>query len=772
MSEIDLDFKLHPNQYEIFSSPARFRAVAAGRRFGKSYLAAAECIISALQDTNKYGYKLAGKPVWYIAPTWKQGMDAVWHYITDLGKAVIASTREKDGVIRLVNGAQIHIKGSDRPDCYDEQTEILTSEGWKRFQDLNRTEKVLTLNPDGLQAEWQRPYKYVDQAYSGKVYRLKARGSLDLVVTPGHNFLVRSSKGKLKLKTVEELSLSGDSIPAKTGWVGRDNPAISEDMCALMGFYLAEGTAYGNCGGDITKRNGNYEVFFAQTPGAKGGIKGDVKAQFRLILERLGYTVRDRGDGFSIYNKALWQSLLPLGNKYHKRLPQEYKDLPVNKLQLILDWFIKGDGSIRLKEGRTKPDIVMYSVSKGLLDDLQEIAIKCGWSANLTLKHPAGPCTIMGRESYNVNCYQLQLRHSQYKRFSSSRKSYISEEAYTGRIGCVGVRNHVVMVRRNGIATWSGNTLRGSGLRGAVLDEFASMKPATWDQIISPALADVKGWGLFIGTPHFTAPHFRELWERARESSAQDDWAAFTYTSTDNPYVDAAAEIERMRAAGVPEAVIRQEMYASFNAMGDKVLDPSKIVLVNSAPFTGSWYVLVDPAGFSDEGKGLVPKSRDECAIAVVCVGEQGWYIEDIVHGRWGVRETALKIVATAAKYRPRLVGVEKGSLKNALMPYMDDRMRQLGVYPQIAPLTHGGQKKTERIIWALQGRLESGRIYAKKAPFNQHLFSQMLDFPNKFAHDDLIDALAYTDQIADTPFVGAVDMQPSFEVLDVEAGY
>ncbi|NNK13168.1 MAG: hypothetical protein HKP52_02930 [Desulfofustis sp.] len=41
--------------------------------------------------------------------------------------------------------------------------------------------------------------------------------------------------------------------------------------------------------------------------------------------------------------------------------------------------------------------------------------------------------------------------------------------------------------------------------------------------------------------------------------------------------------------------------------------------------------------------------------------------------------------------------------------------MRRLNVYPQIQPVTHGGQKKIDRITWALQGRFEKGRIKLKE---------------------------------------------------------
>jgi len=42
--------------------------------------------------------------------------------------------------------------------------------------------------------------------------------------------------------------------------------------------------------------------------------------------------------------------------------------------------------------------------------------------------------------------------------------------------------------------------LRGDGLDFIVLDEFASMAPQAWTEVLRPALADKQGHALFIGT--------------------------------------------------------------------------------------------------------------------------------------------------------------------------------------------------------------------------------------------------------------------------------
>jgi hypothetical protein len=45
------------------------------------------------------------------------------------------------------------------------------------------------------------------------------------------------------------------------------------------------------------------------------------------------------------------------------------------------------------------------------------------------------------------------------------------------------------------------DALRGIGLDGVILDEYADMRPSVWGDVIRPALADKQGWATFIGTP-------------------------------------------------------------------------------------------------------------------------------------------------------------------------------------------------------------------------------------------------------------------------------
>lgn len=71
------------------------------------------------------------------------------------------------------------------------------------------------------------------------------------------------------------------------------------------------------------------------------------------------------------------------------------------------------------------------------------------------------------------------------------------------------------------------DSLRGEGLDFVVLDEYASMRPEAWTEVLRPALADRKGKALFIGTPN-GLNHFYDLFQEARTHA---EWAAFQFTT-------------------------------------------------------------------------------------------------------------------------------------------------------------------------------------------------------------------------------------------------
>ena len=310
-------------------------------------------------------------------------------------------------------------------------------------------------------------------------------------------------------------------------------------------------------------------------------------------------------------------------------------------------------------------------------------------------------------------------------------------------------------------------TMRGVSLKFLVMDEYADMKPEVFEQILRPALADQKGAALFIGTP-MGRNHFYDLYKYA-ELENDESYTAWHFTSYDNELLD-PDEIDLAKKS-MSSYAFRQEFMASFEARGSEMFK-EEWVKFGETPEIGDYYISIDLAGFEDVSKKRTKNSKlDESAIAVVKVNENGWHLENIIYGRWDLAETARKIFEAVRDYRPISVGIERGISKQAVMSPLMDLMKQRGRFFVVEELTHGNRKKTDRIMWALQGRFENGQITLGKGEWNSRFMDQLFQFPDPLTHDDLVDAFAYTDQLAKVAYNYDFEID-DLEVLDAVTGY
>lgn len=97
---------LHDNQRAIFADPHRFKAVAAGRRFGKTKLGALMCFAVAAQ----------GGRAWWVAPQYGIALIG-WRMMRRLAAQVPGvQIRESERMITLPTGGTVQIKSADNPD--------------------------------------------------------------------------------------------------------------------------------------------------------------------------------------------------------------------------------------------------------------------------------------------------------------------------------------------------------------------------------------------------------------------------------------------------------------------------------------------------------------------------------------------------------------------------------------------------------------------------------------------------------------------------------
>ena len=144
--------------------------------------------------------------------------------------------------------------------------------------------------------------------------------------------------------------------------------------------------------------------------------------------------------------------------------------------------------------------------------------------------------------------------------------------------------------------------------------------------------------------------------------------------------------------------------------------------------------------------------NADYSAIVTVGVNSAGhWFVLDVEYGRYDPSTTMDAIFSAVQKWRPLSVGIEIVAYQAALQHFLEKEMPQRGIFFRITPLR--AEKKKEIRIDAIQPRFALGSVWFKSgAVWLSEIESELLAYPHG-ARDDVIDALAYVEQMATTPY-------------------
>ena len=144
----------------------------------------------------------------------------------------------------------------------------------------------------------------------------------------------------------------------------------------------------------------------------------------------------------------------------------------------------------------------------------------------------------------------------------------------------------------------NGDSLRGQYFDGVVLDEIGDQNPKIWTEIVRPALADRRGWCLFIGTPKGNN-HFADFKDRALKGNG---WKFLEFKASETNVLDPTELADAKAEMG--EDKYKQEFECSFDA-----------------PVEGAYYgQLLNEA---DEDNRVTTIPRDEIA-RLVCSWDLG----------------------------------------------------------------------------------------------------------------------------------------------------
>lgn len=144
--------------------------------------------------------------------------------------------------------------------------------------------------------------------------------------------------------------------------------------------------------------------------------------------------------------------------------------------------------------------------------------------------------------------------------------------------------------------------------------------------------------------------------------------------------------------------------------------------------------------------------NADYSAIVTVGVNSAGhWFVLDVEYGRYDPSTTMDAVFSAVQKWRPLAVGIEAVAYQSALLHFLEKEMPQRGIFFRITPLK--AEKRKELRIDTLQPRFVVGSVWLKShAVWLPEIEAELLAYPHG-VNDDVIDALAYVEQMSATPY-------------------
>ena len=324
--------------------------------------------------------------------------------------------------------------------CFSEDTEFLTDDGWKCYDNIEDYNKLVSLNLTEDKLEYCEIQDRVKRHVNEDLYHLKST-HIDQLVTSKHRVLVKKIGSNRQIGDYEIFHadmLPGDFLKIPTANIlDWDGLVLSDEELRLIVWVVADGSIE-------TKKNSN-------SLGIRWHLKKIRKVErLTQLLDKLKIKYSSRPQQTGNYKIRISNS-----DQYHnkiidwcyiksgkKQLPTFIKQANLHQTHIIFDEYAHTDGNYHSINNK---HLIQISTSKQIEGDiLQELAHTNGFSCKISPKKGNGKNIVL---SVNKNKYDAEM----------VRCRNIKIQKYIGNVVCFTVKNSTLMVRRNGCVFISGN---------------------------------------------------------------------------------------------------------------------------------------------------------------------------------------------------------------------------------------------------------------------------------------------------------------------------
>lgn len=327
---------------------------------------------------------------------------------------------------------QLNSKG---PNCFSDDTEVLTIEGWKLFADIQSDMRLAQYDEASGAIDFAVPEAHYSFPYKGEMRHITTEQQIDLLVTPEHDCLLRRRKGDHRTFRVMAAAYKTDDQQIQAGrFVGGD-VSLAAHQVTLIAALQADGYVHKPIIDARGRHRGNgghlqwtlwkpRKVERLRAALAAAGIRATEYPKTRAVGEKTNYP---NGILFYVNRDAVpeWLRGKKFFGSWLLSLDRATLDMFAEEI-----WFWDGMPSQRS----------MYSSSiKENTDWAQIITILSGRRAKVRRYHN-------GNAKSNVN-WQVDASDGDYSLTSNCSNESV---ACDGRVYCVTMPKHTVIVRRNG----------------------------------------------------------------------------------------------------------------------------------------------------------------------------------------------------------------------------------------------------------------------------------------------------------------------------------
>jgi len=358
--------------------------------------------------------------------------------------------------------------------CMDEKTLTLTDSGFKKYDEIDKNDKIACYNPDTKEMEYH-PYieKWVYD-YEGEMIHFQT-DKIDFLCTPNHKMYSQKRDGNkydfIEAKNVKKRAKFIGTVDGFEGdyqksiEIGEEEYTIY-DFCKLIGYYVSEGWTK-----EEKRKNRTQKCTTIQIGQSKfGKARKDIDGLFEDMFE----THYDNDESISVYKPALAEYLKTnFGHgAINKKLSSFIKNLTSECLEIVIEAMMNGDGCEcnKIDEFRKNTNSAYYTSSPQLANDFAEIAFKCGYTVKISecnKKENSKRYFNKTGHEYTTNLQQYVVYISKGLKgknpvLESKSKKYanreISKEQYSGKIYCFEVPYNLFVTMRRGKIAIQGNS--------------------------------------------------------------------------------------------------------------------------------------------------------------------------------------------------------------------------------------------------------------------------------------------------------------------------